>query len=326
MSVRWDKPSDPVTGVVPVRTSQQPDVLSHDRLQGRAWRRSSHGCYVPADIAITTHQRIVEAAARLPGYGAVGGWAAAHWLGVTWLGGEGPGGPVPVLLNIGDCGNIRPSPGVTVCRSRLTAADIVQVEGLWVTTPIRTAFDGARLATSLTEATVFIDMMIASGIVSIAEIMAYAAVHRAAWKGVGQVRDACRFADERSASPMETRLRMLWMLRAQLPRPLVNVPIFTWNSELFGIVDLLDPDAGTVGEYDGGQHRELDAHTADNVREEELEALGLVVTRVTSLNMRSPDETAARLMRAWERGERRDRSRDRWTLIQPEWYRRRHPA
>ena len=122
---------------------------------------------------------------------------------------------------------------------------------------------------------------------------------------------------------METRLRMLWMLRAQLPRPLVNAPVFNWREELVAIVDLLDQDAGTVGEYDGGQHRELAEHSGDNVREEALEDLGLVVTRVTSLNMRERDETAARLMRAWERGESRDRTKDRWTIVQPDWYRNR---
>ena len=32
-------------------------------------------------------------------------------------------------------------------------------------------------------------------------------------------------------------------------------------------------------------HRELDEHTSDNAREEELEALGLVIVRATSLDV-----------------------------------------
>jgi len=106
--------------------------------------------------------------------------------------------------------------------------------------------------------------------------------------------------------------------------PVGERPGFDWREDLIGIADLLDPDAGTVGEYDGGQHRGLTEHTGDNAREEALEDLGLVVARVTSLDMRRRDETAARLVRAWERGERRDRAHDRWSLIQPDWYRRRN--
>lgn len=324
MSVHWDQPLEPPpTCLLPLSAGTGEHGHSRAELRSKKWRRTSRGRYVPAALELTTEQRIVEAAARLPGHGAVGGWAAAYWLGAHWLNGMRGGQPLAVLLNVGELIRIRPSSGVIVCRARLDPADITEVDGLWVTNPVRTTYDGARLAPSLTEATVFVDMMLAAGLVTIAEVMAYAAVHRAAWKGVGQVRDALRFADGRSASPMETRVRMLWMLRAELPRPLVNVPVFTWNEELVGIVDLLDPNAGCVGEYDGGHHRELAEHTGDNQREEALENLNLVVTRVTSMDMRQRDETAARLMRAWQRGESRDRAKDRWTLIQPEWYRRR---
>jgi len=192
-----------------------------------------------------------------------------------------------------------------------------------VTTPVRTAYDGARLAPSLTEATVFVDMMLASGLTTETELAVYLADHRPAWKGVGQARNALRFADGATRSPQETRLRMLWMINAALPRPLVNPPIFGWDGSLLGLADLLDPDAGTVGEYDGDQHRELNQHPRDNVREEAFEEHGLVVTRVTSLDLRNREATAARLARAWFRGESRDRSKDRWTLVQPNWYRRR---
>jgi hypothetical protein len=38
---------------------------------------------VPADAEQTTEQRIVEAAAVLPAYGGVTGWAALRWLGAA---------------------------------------------------------------------------------------------------------------------------------------------------------------------------------------------------------------------------------------------------
>src|SRR3954467_6307033 len=43
-----------------------------------SWRRSSPGRYVPASVALTTEQRIVEAACLLPEYGGVTGWGELH--------------------------------------------------------------------------------------------------------------------------------------------------------------------------------------------------------------------------------------------------------
>ncbi len=168
-------------------------------------------------------------------------------------------------------------------------------------------------------------MMLAARLVTEAELASYLVEHRPAWKGVAQARNALRLADRSTRSPQESRLRLLWMIGAGLPRPLVNQPVFTLAGDLVGIADILDPDAGTVGEYDGEQHRELENHTQDNAREEALEEVGLVVTRVTSLDLHDRPRTAARLARAWERGEGRDRTRDRWTLVRPSWYQRRHP-
>lgn len=128
--------------------------------------------------------------------------------------------------------------------------------------------------------------------------------------------------DAASKSPPETRLRMLWTLSAGLPRPLVNRPVFTFDGRLIGVPDILDLDSGTVAEYDGEEHRDLRNHTSDNAREEDLEDHGLVVARVTALDMQRPAVTAQRLTRAWSRGMGRDRGRDRWTLEQPEWFRR----
>jgi len=82
--------------------------------------------------------------------------------------------------------------------------------------------------------------------------------------------------------------------------------------------DLVDPEAGTVGEYDGSQHRELAQHTADNVREEDLEGLNLEVTRSTALDIwPHRRRLVTRLQVAHRRGTSRDRGRDAWVLHQP---------
>ncbi|MGI8700907.1 MAG: hypothetical protein ACR2JU_06835 [Nocardioidaceae bacterium] len=318
---RWDnRLLPPSPGVAPTRPGAGPGTFTRRQLGSAQWRRVDYGLYVPAHTADSISQRIVEAAARLPGYGAVGGWAAAYWRGARLLDGMEAGSPGPVLLCLGPCGKIRKHPAVILSRARLTDSDVAEARGLPVTTAVRTAFDGARLAPTLVQAVVFLDMMLSSGLLSKEELAAYLPEHRPAWKGVGQARKALELADSAAKSPAETRLRMLWMLTAGLPRPLVNRPVFSLDGHLLGIPDLLEPESGTVGEYDGEDHRELESHTSDNAREEELEDHGLVVTRVTALDMRRRDVTVQRLTRAWSRGMSRDRRRDRWTLDQPDWY------
>jgi hypothetical protein len=242
-------------------------------------------------------------------------------MGVRFLDGMRGGVATPVLLNIGDgTGHIRKAPGVTLLRTRITDEELIQVRGIQVTTPVRTAFDGARLAPTLVEAVIFVDMMLAAGLLTGDELAAYLPEHRAVWKGVGQARRALALADPATKSPPETRLRLLWMLEAGLPRPLVNTPVFTLEGHLIGLPDILDPESATVGEYDGDQHRELAQHTSDNAREEDFEDHGLVVTRVTGMDLRQHQRTIQRLNRAWQRGMARDRRLDRWTLTAPAWY------
>ncbi|MGA9343980.1 MAG: DUF559 domain-containing protein [Nocardioidaceae bacterium] len=105
------------------------------------------------------------------------------------------------------------------------------------------------------------------------------------------------------------------------PTPLVNVPVFSVSGALLGIVDLLVEEAGLVIESDGQQHRERRQHRDDNVREERLEAAGLIVVRVDSLDLtRHPAELARRLVDAHRRGMNRDRMRDAWTWVEPPWW------
>jgi hypothetical protein len=137
------------------------------------------------------------------------------------------------------------------------------------------------------------------------------------------VREALTWADVRSASPWESRLRMFYQQQAGLPRPEVNVPIFDRNERLLGIADLFDEEAGLVTEFDGKDHRLRRQHQADNVREENLEVVNLTVCRVDSLDMRQPVPLAERLRARRAQGLRRDRRHDRWTLVEPVWWQRR---
>jgi hypothetical protein len=108
---------------------------------------------------------------------------------------------------------------------------------------------------------------------------------------------------------------MLWMLQAGLPRPEVNVPVHDIEGHLLGIPDLLDGEAGVVVEYDGADHRRLARHTTDNLREELLENHGLIVVRVTSIDLYGERRrTAWRMHQARQLGLSRPPGGRRWRM------------
>lgn len=224
---------------------------------------------------------------------------------------------MPVLLCVGPRHRIRRRPGLVISRERLPASDVAVVDGFPCTKPLRTAFDGARSAADVVEAVVFVDMMATCGLVDLRTLRQYVAAHPG-WAGVAQCRRALDLAVYGSRSPPETRLRLVWLRDAGLPRPLVNPKLFDPAGRLLGLPDLLDDEAGVAVEYDGDDHRDIDQHTADNDREELFEEHGLLVTRVTRLHLRGRRAALVeRMRRARARGLARDRRHDRWTLSPP---------
>ena len=82
---------------------------------------------------------------------------------------------------------------------------------------------------------------------------------------------------------------LCWMWDAGLPRPLCNVPVFDLSGRLVAIVDLLDPVAGCVGEYQGENHKSGARHRADVARHESLRAVGLETFEVVGGDLTDED-------------------------------------
>jgi hypothetical protein len=176
--------------------------------------------------------------------------------------------------------------------------------------------DAMRLRTSMRAAVVDLDMTAAAGLVSVSEVQGLLASRRS-WRGVPGIRrarEAATLACDDSASPQETRLRLLWILDAQLPVPLVNQPVFDRAGRLLGVPDLLDAEAGLVVEYDGEHHRSPERHSKDVTREARFRDHGLEVTRVTGPDFRDPVRLEHRLRRARARAPFESEATRRWTL------------
>lgn len=278
------------------------------RLGTPPWTSPHHGYHRRAGLRDPVRQRIVDAAAVLPHGGAIGGWAAAYLYGVTDL--DGHGQPVIAILpphrTITRC-------GIDAMRAALEFDDVTVKGGVPCTTEVRTAFDVMRLAPSLVEAVVAGDCALRAGLCSVEEVLGYAGTHPRR-RGLRQLRAAVPLLEPAAASPPETRLRLLCR-DAGLPPLLVNRPVQDLRGRLLGVPDLLEPVTGLVIEYDGEYHRHLAQHTADNVREERLEAHGLAVVRVTSLDLRAAAATSSRLLAAYTR-QRAYPLRRLWSLVE----------
>lgn len=228
----------------------------------------------------------MEQSARLPLGGAVTGWASCRMRQATFFDGLAADRRtrIPVPLAIGRGNHIREDSSVSVSREPLDPVEVEILHGIACTTRLRALFDAARLAPDLREAVVAIDMMAAAALVSIRQLRSYTSA-RDGWRGVPQVRRALGLASEHSKSPNETRMRLIWQLDAGFPRPLVNQPVWDLNGRLLGIVDLLDPVAGVVGEFDGADHRTATRQSKDVNRETGLRDHGLEFFRVTGLDI-----------------------------------------
>ena len=178
---------------------------------------------------------------------------------------------------------VRRGPGIRPFRSALDDADVTEVCGVRLTRPLRTAFDLARTE-PLLEAVVAIDYLSRGRPEFLGDLLTYARDHRAL-RGSQRALAAVRRATFRSRSSGETRLRLLWTMDAGLPEPVVNPSVRLMDGFLLGMSDLLDPDIGLAGEYDGAGHRDPLQHARDNVREEGFEGGGLVVVRFGSVDL-----------------------------------------
>jgi hypothetical protein len=128
---------------------------------------------------------------------------------------------------------------------------------------------------------------------------------------------ALRLASERSLSPAETKMRLVWVLDARLPPPLVNQPVWDDGGRLLGVADLFDLATGLVGEYDGATHRTAGQHHKDVLREDRFRRAGLEYLTATGLDLRGPESLAERIRSTWKRAREQDRPR-RWTTEPPE--------
>lgn len=316
---RTDRPSDLVAPV-----PQDPlgvDGPTRHQARGPRWRQTSSGLYVPADVPECLEQRILEQGCRIRAYGAVTAWAALRWRGARFFDGvdftSGEILPVPLVTGGRD---LRPDARVHLSKAQLAPTEREQVAEIWVTTAERATFDEVRRHRGLRQGIVDVEMTIAAGLMSIDGFRAYVE-SRNAWTDIGLLREVATYAGLGCRSPQEARMALVWMWDAGFPRPLCNVPIFGLDGRLIAIVDLLDVEAGCVGEYQGADHKEGERHRADVKREQDLRDHGLECFEVVGGDLQDRELTVKRMTAARQRSRFEPSGRRNWTLRQPAWWR-----
>jgi hypothetical protein len=275
--------------------------------------------YVPADTDDgVVEQRIVEQAGRIKSYGAVTGWAALRWHGANFFDGTTDGGrtmlPVPLVVH----SKLRPDPRFTLTEDQLSCTEWAWVGGLPVTTVQRALFDEVRRIESVREKANAVSMVAAARLISVRLFGQYVA-HRGPWTGIQGARDAVRLAVDDCRSPQEFRMLMVWLLDAGLPRPLCNREVFDLDGRMIGIPDLLDVEAGLVGEYQGEDHKDGQRHREDVEREERFRDHGLEFFEVVGGDLSLRQLVVERMHNARRRAKFLPPESRAWTLEPPPW-------
>ncbi|NHC23840.1 hypothetical protein G6553_11735 [Nocardioides sp. IC4_145] len=289
------------------------------RAYGRAWRQTTRGYFLPADLPVTVEQRIAEAGMVLPAYGGVTGWAALRWMGAEYFGDTLDEAARPVVLAVLRKA-VREQPGLQVTSERIAPETLEVVDGLAVTTAARSVCFEMRYAADVRAATVAFDMAAAADLVSRAEAQAYADTLNG-WIGIPQCRAAIALGSENSWSPMEVEMRLVWEIDAGLPTPLMNTPVFDRAGRHIGTPDLLDVEAGVVGEYDGALHLQRRRRTADIDREHEFRRAGLEYFTMTAADRVDPLRTVVpRMLQTRARARFEPEATRGWTVDPPAWW------
>lgn len=293
------------------------------QVRGRRWRRTAPGLYVPADTDPTSlDQRIVEAAVGVPDGAAVTGWAALAWQRARWFDGSGRDRrPMPVPVSLGHQRRVRPREGVQLCEDWLFPDDVIEVDGLAITVPARSVAFEARRAWSLERAVQVLDMAAAADLVSLREMTAYALRLRGR-PGTRQLNLAIELGDENAWSPMEVTLRLEWARpgehEGRLPL-LCNAPIFDLAGNHLFTPDILDPEWGVAGEYDGAVHEGDEPRRRDLEREELSRAHHIQIVTMMRSDLGRLARFHARRKAAYRRAAERP-STPTWTLRKPPWW------
>lgn len=253
------------------RTAQLYGV-SKSALRGPAWRQLFRGVWISANARISREAWLAAARLVLPVDAILCGPSAVDAHGVDVR----PEGDVVVHAGFADAVPRRRG-GMRLRQLTLSSDEVITVGGWLVTSPLRTAFDCARWL-PLVDAVVVVDALIQAQLVDIGSLSAFVKEHPGV-RWVRRVADVIAYADGRSESPMESRLRLL-LVQAGLVDVESQFVVRDAAGRFVARLDLAFVGARVAVEYDGAWHWQQ--RRQDDRRRDAVRALGWTVLVVSS--------------------------------------------
>ncbi|WP_083913111.1 hypothetical protein [Nocardia concava] len=185
-------------------------------------------------------------------------------------------------------------------RDQIAADEWCEVDGLRVTTPVRTAFDIARRYPR-DMAVPLLDSLCATTGLDPASVLDFAASHLGE-RGTARLRAIIELVDAGAASPQESRTR-LFLIDNGFPTPETQIDVYDDQGRFVARLDMGWRDLQIALEYDGAQHwTSPKQFTRDVDRLAALESLNWLVIRVTATHLHTrPHLIRTRLHNAFVR-------------------------
>jgi hypothetical protein len=267
-------------------------LLSPAQVKGSRYVRVFPDVYVPAGSDLDLRLRSHAAYLHMQTRGVLSGYAAAE------LHGAGCAPTTEVLPDITvPGGGFRVPPGVRLHRETLSEGEVEEVDGLAVTSPLRTAFDLARWAPTTKEAVAAVDRLANVHRFGPALILGLDWIHPS-MRGCARLPEVVELSDYRSGSRPETLLRLL-LHDSGFPPPEVQWVVQNPAAEEAVWIDLAYPVRKVGIEYEGAPHVEPEQVLRDIARTTMLTDKGWRMFRFTKHDIfRRPEYIVATVGRA----------------------------
>ena len=221
--------------------------LTKSLLRNPVWRQVFRGVWAHVDLEDTRANRLAAASLVLPPH------AVLCLVTAAWVYGADVRRDDDLDVH---CGfpkgkRTRSQSGLVVSQETLKPSDIWVIDGVAVTSPVRTAYDCLRLLRGW-DRLVVADALTHLGVTSVDELRAYFATQRR----MRNLRIAERLLEDiepKSESPMETRLRLV-LIEGGLQRPDAQWEIKNGAGVVKWRLDLAYPAEKIAIEYDGAWH------------------------------------------------------------------------
>lgn len=213
-------------------------------------REVAHGAYVSVGVPDSVGVRAAALSRVVPARAVVCRQTAAwlHGVDVLPLGAHVDVPPVELIVPANTAAIRRR--GVAGSSGVLRDGEVTEVDGVLVTTPLRTALDLGRLL-PLIDGVPAVDAMLHSDLVSPEQLVAGARRFRG-YRHKVRLDRALELADGRAESLQESRLRVRLVVYAKLPRPEVQYVVSAGPGEFR--LDMAYVEVKVAIEYDGEEH------------------------------------------------------------------------